>query len=193
MHFGIDYGSKLSGTTVITYDLNGILFQKSSAKKMDADAMILKTARELKPSFIYLDAPLSLPKIYSGKGNDYFYREADRELKAMSPMFLGGLTARAMQLKAHILSLIETKIFETYPGALVRSIPELKICYKKKDPTMIPVLTKQIEGLLKEIKLNDKPKTIHEIDSILAWYSGLRHQNGDAVITGNLKEGVIIY
>ena len=193
MHFGIDYGSKMAGTTVITYDVNGVLFQKSSSKKMDADAMILKAAVELMPSFIYLDAPLSLPNVYYGKGNDYFYREADKELKAMSPMFLGGLTARAMQLKSQILTVIETKVFETYPSALVRSIPELKTHYKKKDATMVPILTKQIERLLEKIKLDEKPKTIHQIDSILAWYSGYRHQNGLAIITGNHEEGLIIY
>ena len=88
---------------------------------------------------------------------------------------------------------MEIKIFETYPGALVRSIPTLKTEYKKKDPSIIPILIKQIEGLLGEIKLNETSKTIHGVDSILAWYSGHRHQNGSAVIAGNQEEGIIIY
>jgi len=66
MHFGIDYGSKLAGTTVITYDHKGQLHQVSSAKKQDADAMILAVATELEPTSIYLDGPLSLPGAYSG-------------------------------------------------------------------------------------------------------------------------------
>ena len=91
MHFGIDYGSKLAGTTVITYDIDRVLYQLQSDKKSDADKFVLNHVTDLKPDAIYLDAPLSLPKAYFGEGDDFFYRKGDKELRAMSPMFLGGL------------------------------------------------------------------------------------------------------
>jgi predicted nuclease with RNAse H fold len=102
MHFGIDYGSKMAGTTVITYNQDNVLYQRSSVKNGDADAFILDCVTELQPGQIYIDAPLSLPLACFGKGTDFFYREADRKLKAMSPMFLGGLTARAMKLRLQL-------------------------------------------------------------------------------------------
>lgn len=193
MHFGIDYGSKLAGTTVITYEQGGRLFQRSSIKGKDADQMILKTATELLPSSIYIDSPLSLPGAYFNKGNDYFYREADKKLQAMSPMFLGGLTARAMKLKARLVEDLGIDVFETYPGAFVRATQELKEVYDKKDIDMIPKIAKVIEGLIKNRSLEVAPNSIHAIDSLIAWYSGYRHINGKANLIGNPDEGVIIF
>ena len=147
MHFGIDYGSKLAGTTVVTYDKDGKLYQKSSAKKQDADRMILSWVQSLKPDFVFIDAPLSLPAAYFGKGENYFYREADIELKAMSPMFLGGVTARAISLKKQIEA-EGVEVFETYPGGLVRSKPELKAHYNKKDKHTIPDMLQQVSNCI---------------------------------------------
>lgn len=192
MHFGIDYGSKLAGTTVITYDINGALYQRSSVKKEDADEMVQKLAMELRPKAIYLDAPLSLPNAYFGKGKDYFYRKSDKELKAMSPMFLGGLTARAMKLKVQLES-IGITVYETYPGALIRTTPELNKRYSKKDLSLISEVLKQIKILVGDVMIEETPKNIHQIDSLLAWISGNRHQKGVAQLIGDPEEGVIIY
>lgn len=192
MHFGIDYGSKMAGTTVITYDKDGILHQIASQKKQDADKLILAAAVELKPTAVYIDAPLSLPGAYFGKGNDYFYRKADKELNAMSPMFLGGLTARAMRLKKE-LEEKNIKVFETYPGALVRSAPILNGCYQKKDKKSVPVFLEKMEAHLYSIKTDDIISNYHQIDSILAWHSGWRHLNGESEVIGVMEEGQIIY
>ncbi len=192
MHFGIDYGSKLAGTTVITYDSGKKLHQICSKKKEDADALILNSVKELRPTSIYIDAPLSLPLAYFGKGEDYFYRDADKELKAMSPMFLGGLTARAMRLKAEI-SALEIDVIETYPGALVRSIPELNEIYNKKDKSNIEALLDVLSPFLNGRQLEDLPNNLHQFDSLLAWHSGYRHQNNQAQIIGKQEEGVIVF
>lgn len=90
MHLGIDYGSKLAGTTAICYQEGDALTIIQSEKKQDADRFINDTVESLKPEQIFIDAPLSLPAAYFGNGDDYFYRDCDRQLKAMSPMFLGG-------------------------------------------------------------------------------------------------------
>ncbi|MEM9547828.1 MAG: hypothetical protein AAGA77_17730 [Bacteroidota bacterium] len=192
MHFGIDYGSKLAGTTVITYDKEKTLYQISSRKKEDADALILNAVKELKPTGVYIDAPLSLPLAYFGRGKDYFYREADKELKAMSPMFLGGLTARAMRLKSEI-NVLGIEVFETYPGAFIRSVPELDLIYNKKDKSNIVALLEVFRPMLKEVKLHNKPDNLHQFDSLLAWYSGYRHKNDQAQKIGNQEEGVIVF
>ena len=192
MHFGIDYGSKLAGTTVITYEENGVLYQRSSDKKQDADQMILSSVRELKPGRVFIDAPLSLPAAYFDKGENYFYRKADIDLKAMSPMFLGGLTARAMHLKKQMEE-EGIDVFETYPGALVRATPELKSRYNKKDKTTIPEVLTCLLKMQSSLKLDIMPSNYHEIDSLLAWYSGYRHAKGTSRRVGDIKEGLIIF
>lgn len=192
MHFGIDYGSKLAGTTVITYDVKGKLYQISSEKKQDADQLILDSVEELCPAYVFIDAPLSLPGAYYENGEDYFYREGDKKLKAMSPMFLGGLTARAMKLK-HQLNKKNIEVFETYPGALVRSIPNLERVYDKKAQAVTTELYEAIKSLLNENSINERPENVHQVDSLIAWYSGDRHLKGLSEVVGDLDEGVIIF
>ena len=192
MHFGIDYGSKMAGTTVITYDEGNLLRQRSSLKNKDADQFILQAIQDLKPTSVFIDAPLSLPKAYFGKGHDYFYREADKKLKAMSPMFLGGLTARAMKLKSELVA-SGNEVFETYPGALVRSNSELSSVYDKKAKKPNAALLGQIRNLLGTFKIESSLTNMHQIDSILAWYSGLRFAESRCQIVGNKEEGIIIY
>ena len=97
---GIDYGSKLAGTTCIAWMKEGQLKIIQSAKNQDADEWIITQLDNESIDQIFMDAPLSLPPAFHDPLSDeFFYRAADRELKAMSPMFLGGLTARAMRLK----------------------------------------------------------------------------------------------
>jgi len=190
VHFGIDYGSKLAGTTVITYEQNNSLHQISSDKKQDADKLILDSAIAQQPDNIYIDAPLSLPAAYFGKGDNYHYRSADKELSAMSPMFLGGLTARAMALKAKLVA-IDISVYETYPGAYVRSNAALKEVYSKKDVKCIPACIEALDPLIPF----DFPtiETTHQLDSLIAWFGGYRHISHEAVVVGYKDEGVIIY
>jgi len=192
MHFGIDYGSKLAGTTVITLDIDGILQQVVSAKKENADQMILDAVEKYRPDQVYIDAPLSLPKAYYGIGEDFFYRAADKALKAMSPMFLGGLTARAMKLKVQ-MEKMDIAVFETYPGAVVRAIPQLAEVYTKKDQKITPLLYSEILKLMADFEMATEPENLHQLDSVLAWYSGWRHLQGLAHQIGDPEEGVIVY
>jgi len=191
MHFGIDYGSKLAGTTVITYASDEKLYQLCSEKKQDADKMILSAAVEHKPKAIYLDAPLSLPGAYYGKGTSFHYRVADKELGAMSPMFLGGLTARAMSLAAQLRAK-DIIVYETYPGAFIRSHDKLQEVYSKKDKNCIPTCFAVLEPMFSQ-NLENKLSTLHQLDSLVAWVSGQRHTHGNASIVGDAKEGLIIY
>ncbi len=189
---GADYGSKLAGTTVIAAYQHGEVKFIHSAKKQDADQMILDWALQHRPARLFLDAPLSLPGVYSGKEGftDYFYRQADRQLKAMSPMFLGGLTARAMRMAAQLRkSGIET--IETYPAALARELGLGKEGYKKSK-AHLPSFREQ---LLVHLPVGLPPKPLdswHQFDALLALLSGLRFLEGRHLAYGQEEEGLIV-
>ncbi|MEO1517559.1 MAG: DUF429 domain-containing protein [Bacteroidota bacterium] len=189
MHVGIDYGSKLAGTTVLCWEQDGQLHYQQSEKKKDADQWLIQLIQELSPPEVFIDAPLSLPAAYHGKGEDFFYRDCDRELRAMSPMFLGGLTARAMKLR-HLLSPQQIVFQETYPAELVRNLPDLKECYLKKKAMRADFLDK-LQQLLPH-PIHTMPTNWHQADAILAWMSGWRHQQNKAKQIGRPEEGLII-
>lgn len=190
---GIDYGSKLAGTTAAAFVEDGKLQVSQTQRGQDADAWILELASTLHPKTIYIDAPLSLPKVYSQgvftPEAAYFYRACDREVQAMSPMFIGGLTARAIQLRAR---LAETSIavLETYPSQLNKLLFSHLQGYKKS-PAALPVFTEALQSLL-PFPLAQLPANWHQFDSLLAWLSGYRHTLGTSVLYGDAREGRII-
>lgn len=133
-HMGIDFGAKLAGTTAVAMVRDGALRLWQSEKGKDADSWLLYLIAELQPKVIFLDAPLSLPKVYAREAfttaSDFFYRQADREVQAMSPMFIGGLTARAIKLRTQ-LAAQGIAVLETYPSQANRLLfPHLQ-GYKK--------------------------------------------------------------
>lgn len=191
--WGIDYGSKLAGTTVIGQLEHNTVKLFASQKKKDADKFILEKVEEYQPSSIFIDAPLSLPNVYLNKTgyDDYFYRQADRTVKGMSPMFLGGLTARAMKLKA-ILVKKNIAVFETYPALHARHFGLKAMNYKKQKEYLSPV----INYLAKELPFQfNKTEVIswHHVDALLATYSAYRFQQGNHETIGDKAEGVIIF
>lgn len=192
-HMGVDYGSKKAGTTAAAMLVQGQLQVRQSMKGQDADSWLLELVQQLQPKVLYLDAPLTLPIVYTqadhSPSSDYFYRQADRELQAMSPMFLGGLTARAIKLRVQLAEK-GVAVLETYPSALVRLLlPQLP--GYKKDLAALPDYTEALQGLLK-YKLKENPFNWHQYDALLAWHSGYRHQVGQSVLYGDGREGRII-
>ncbi len=185
MVLGIDYGSKLAGTTAIAYIKDGKIFIEQSAKKKDADAFIEAICTKLNPDLLAIDAPLSLPKVFSqGDGSDYFYRACDKTLKAMSPMFIGGLTARAIQLKDRI----KVPCVEVYPKATrLAFLPTLEN-YKKAVPN--PKHVDALEQLFEKPILSNIT-TWHQFDACLALFSGLRYLSRIATQYGDREEGLI--
>lgn len=183
---GMDFGSKLAGTTAISFVENSQINTVQSAKKQNADAFVLDWVSRLKPDFIMIDAPLSLPLAYFGKGDDYFYRQADRELNAMSPLFLGGLTARAMRL-ANKWTKQGILVYESYP----RMVARLAFGLSNKDEKAIK--TAVINYLkTQDLQISETSfQSVHAVDSVLAWISGKRLTCEQAVIMGNAEEGLI--
>ena len=189
---GIDYGSKLAGTTVLAIfdtDTKQIRLEQSS-KKQDADAFVVSTLREHPADIVGIDAPLSLPGVYRDleEYNDFHYRDADRKAKAMSPMFLGGLTARAMKLASEI----EATTIEVYPklGAERHQVQELG--YKGDKEAIAPCLM----ALVQRTELQFGELSIgnwHQFDALLALEITWRFHNNLADHYGDAKEGMLYF
>ena len=192
-HMGVDYGAKQAGTTAAAVLVHGQLRVWQNPAGQDADKWLHELVQQQQAKVVYIDAPLSLPFIYGQAIHtttpDYFYRQADRELQAMSPMFIGGLTARAIQLRAQ-LAQEGVAVLETYPSALVRLLlPELQSY--KKEPAALPAFAAALQGLL-PVQLQEQPQNWHQFDAALAWLSGYRHEAGQSVLYGDAREGRII-
>lgn len=194
--YGIDYGAKLAGTTVVAFLEEGGLRFVASAKKQDADAFLMQFFAERQAGQIFLDAPLSLPKVYTQEANaedaipDFHYRACDRELGAMSPMFLGGLTARAMKL-AFILRKQGHEVRETYPGMLARHLGLPALGYKGDNASIVSCFNQLQESVSVDCSNAVLPNW-HHFDALLALCSGIRHGRGEAVVVGD-AEGLIVY
>lgn len=187
---GVDFGSKTAGTTAVFFiDANGKMQIHQSAKLEDADSWLLQLVDRSGISQVFIDAPLSLPGVYFGKGDDYFYRQSDRELACMSPMFLGGLTARAMKLSTE-LEAMGVQCFETYPAALARAMQLKDKGYKKSGLTdcvqelkRLPVWEAKWD--LKEIN------NWHRFDALMAWITAKAILSGGGEKVGDPNEGQI--
>ncbi len=189
---GIDYGSKLAGTTAIAWSFNRQeVFFAQSKKGEDADAFLRAKISELQPIEIHIDAPLSLPGVYKNLAGyeNFFYRQADRDLGAMSPLFLGGLTARAMQLSA-CLAVDKISCREVYPAALARELGLKVKGYKKEKSTFSALLTILCQKYGLKLPAN-MPVSWHGFDGLLALVSGLRIERQEVTIFGNEQEGFI--
>lgn len=190
---GIDYGSKMAGTTVIAaVDAARGVFFAQSKKKNDADQFIVDWIEEqATPPTLFLDAPLSLPLVYRAPshGGDYFYRQADKAVQAMSPMFLGGLTARAMRLRQQLEALGCT-VYEVYPGYLARQWALKEHGYKKQKQHLQAV----VEALHPHLPfpLAEAPDNWHQVDALLAFLSGYRFFSNQHQTFGAADEGCII-
>ena len=185
---GIDYGSKLAATTSICFQEDNKIKFLQSDKKKDADKMIALFLENHKMKQVFFDAPLSLPKAFFGEGEDFFYREGDRIIGAMSPMFLGGLTARAMKLKT-TFEKTGISFFEAYPGGLAKELNIKEKGYKKDSEQLIP-LTEFISKNF-DLKLEKHPSNWHQFDSLLAFVIGIRFNANQALFFGNEEEGGI--
>ena len=189
---GIDYGSKLAGTTVLAIfdtDTKQILLQQS-AKKQDADAFVLSVLREHPADIVGIDAPLSLPGVYRELegDHDFHYRAADRQAKAMSPMFLGGLTARAMKLASEI----DATTIEVYPKLGAERYQLQDIGYKGDKEAIQPclkALDERTDLSVGELSIENW----HQFDALLALEITWRYHNNLADHYGDAKEGMLYF
>lgn len=186
MHAGIDFGARRSGKTAVCVFMEDEWVIEQSNKGIDSDKFIESIVHEQDIRRIFIDAPLSLPSVFTGTpgANDYFYRSADREVSAMSPMFLGGLTARAIRHKDYWLK-EEREVFEAYPAGLVREW-DLGQFYKKDKEAFLIRLKERVP-----MEMPD-PENWHQVDALLAWLTGWRYEKETFRTFGDPGEGLII-
>lgn len=191
MWAGIDFGHKTAGTTVICFgDSDRPLDLIGTNPRQDADHFLLSMLGSIKPEFATIDAPLTLPLVYTypDKGGDHFYRKVDRELKAMSPMFIGGITARAIRLKADAAK-ITVPLFETYPEAFVKH-NGLETHYHKRDKEQLKPF---LEQLLMAFPVKVTPEQVPDwsyADALICWMSAYRMAHDEHITFGD-DEGQI--
>lgn len=191
-HFvGIDYGAKLAGTTTLTIAIGSRLYTYQSSKNQDADQFLKELILENNlVTQVFIDAPLSLPGGYYGITDNYSMRDVDIKLQAMSPMFLGGLTARAIAFKHQLTRIRDIHCFEVYPGGFIKK-NKLAEFYHKKDRQKIESFLNIFQESLSPFQIRSEINNWHQVDSIIAWTIGYLFQNGKATSYGNETEGLI--
>ncbi len=185
---GIDFGAKRSGKTVIAFNFDHFLHFRQCKTGKDADQFLMTELKSLKPICIAIDAPLTLPRAYFGEGHDYMYRHADRQLAGMSPMFLGGLTARAVAIKNWALG-EGIDVIEAYPAAFLKKrFPDLLPFYKQN-------LAKCIKTILENfaVDLKQNPSNWHQFDAWICWIIATLYRQELARSAGDPSEGIIYY
>ena len=188
---GIDLGNKGSGNTAFCFLSKSTLQFKQTKKGEDELSVIFHILKKHPIKLVSIDAPLSFPGVYfhKHKFTDYQYRECDKLCKAMSPMFIGAFTARAIQLK-NILEENKIEVIEVYPKKLAE-ILDLKKDYPLKREQDVPMeLVKKIKKIAPyPVK---KTTSMHQFDSLLCWLSAHRYIHSHHEEFGNKNEGIII-
>jgi predicted nuclease with RNAse H fold len=188
---GVDYGAKLSGNTAVAILKKGKVELFKTKVKENADDFIVEVLTKHQVKMVFIDAPLSLPRSYQGIKEEtvpeFFYRQCDKETGAMSPLFLGGLTARAIALK-YCLNRKEIEVYETYPSYLCRLLNIERVKTADGVFEMFHRIKNELNGLFGNIE----PQTIHEIDALLALYSAIRFCQQQHVVLGDASEGEIL-
>ena len=191
--FGIDFGSRYSGNTVIAIYMDYKIFFMDVEKDVDADSFITNCINHFKPSVIFIDAPLSIPGVYRGleSYNDYNFRKCDRELHAMSPMFIGGLTARAMRLKEEIEK-AGARVYETYPKIIAQNFKLTELGYKGSKLALSVCKEKLCSCFNPKIKIDcEEIKTWHHLDAFMALMAAMKFLSNTAQVFGDEQEGQI--
>ncbi len=191
--FGIDFGSRLSGNTVLCIFNFGRIHFMQVDKNVDADVFLLNAAKHFKPELVFIDAPLSLPGVYSGlhDHNDYHFRCADKDLKAMSPMFLGGLTARAIELK-DILLAQGIAVKETFPRIMAKRMGLESLGYKGGKLALITCKKEILSKMNPAIAIDwEEINSWHALDALLSLMSALNYVSGTHKVYGCEEEGQI--
>ena len=163
-------------------------------KNQDADESLKVFMEKFKPQYIGIDAPLSIPGVLRElKGfTNYHFRQADLEAKAMSPMFLGGLTARAIEIASWFKGEWGTKVIEVYPKLVSQELLLDTKRYKKEVaylPAAVQLLSRAVEWDLSNLNIDNW----HQFDSLLALYATERYSNNKAQSLGNKQEGLIYF
>lgn len=189
---GLQLGPQRTTPLTIAFEQEGQLLTGSSKAGEDVEKFLLKYLLGGPVKQVFVGAPLSLPAAYFQPKlyNDYLYRACDRELNSDSPMVLGGLTARAIRLKA-ILEAQGIKTYETNTSHQLKRMA-LSIAPQAELDVHKTALLARVQ---EETGLSIPPERIERWDqahALLAFVAGYRYQQGKSEVFGLEKEGFII-
>lgn len=190
----VDFGSKTSGyTAAALLDSDERVSLHQSVKGKNADEWLKGLIKGCTPDIIAIDAPLSLPGVYSTTEGctNYHYRQCDLEVNAMSPMFLGGLTARAIEMKDWIQATLRAEVIEIYPKLVAQDLG-LDKRYKKD----LAYLTEALDILSAELSGDLDASQVtnwHRFDALLALWTASKYAAGAAEKIGLETEGIIYF
>ncbi len=170
--------------------INENLVAKTSIVYKDHE--IIKLVKNVTPSVVAIDAPLSLPRGRTSleTREPYHLRECDRELMKMGikffPVTLGPmrkLTERGIGLK-RIIKQLGFKVIEVYPGGA-------------QDVLRIPRKHASLEGLLRGlrrlgVKGLKRGMSGDELDAVTCALVGYLYLKGEYISLGDEEEGTII-
>lgn len=191
---GIDFGSKTSGFTCAAILVGSKVHLHQAEKNKDADKWLMSLFEEYQCNVIGIDAPLSIPGALKGLDgfSNYHYRVADIEAKAMSPMFLGGLTARAIELKDQIEKMYFSKVIEVYPKLAAQNL-KLQMTHYKKDRNYLEeclaIVTETVQWSFDQSEITNW----HQFDALLALISTEKFTRNTCSSIGNKAEGLIYF
>lgn len=192
--FGINFGSKLSGNTVISLVKQNKIYFIDVDEDVDADMFIYNAAKHFRPDVVFLNAPLSLPGAYTNtcSYSDYEYREADKQICSISPMIAGGITARAMALKDKLESDFDSKVYETCSKAQAQNYDLLKKGYMTNQLNLFTCRNHISDQLSPKMMFRCQDiKTWGHLDAMLSLITAMRFVTGQALPYGNNEEGLI--
>lgn len=192
--FGINFSSKLSGNTVICLLSKNKIFFIDVDEDVDADIFIYNAAKHFQPEIIFLNAPLSIPGVFRSVNSccDHQYRQADKEICGISPMIIGGVTARAMELKQKLESEFNTKVYETSSKAQAENYGLLTKGFKCGRKELLECRFEITSHLDKNLMINCQDiKSWDHLNALLSLITAIRFVNGEAHTHGISEEGVI--
>ena len=191
---GIDYGSKTSGFTCAAILVGNKVHLHQAEKNKDADKWLISLFETYKCNVIGIDAPLSIPGALRGLDgfSNYHYRVADIEAKAMSPMFLGGLTARAIELSSWLKHKMSSETIEVYPKLAAKGL-NLDMKRYKKDNSYLEkaaaVMFERVDWIIDHLEISNW----HQFDALLALISTEKFTRNTCSSIGDKAEGLIYF
>lgn len=186
-YWGLDFGANRSGNTALAIsDGRQIDFYQSRPKE-SADDWLEEMLVLFPPKIIAVDAPLSLPAGWCGGDGDLFYRGCDKELQAMSPLFLGGLTARAVKM-ARKLRELGINVIECYPKGFVNHL--LKGVYPEVGDDFGNLMY-HLPPEHQTVTINNQPVNEHQLDALICLIIAFRYAEKATMKFGKYEEGII--
>lgn len=191
--FGIDYNSSDSDRTVLCLldELEGKIQFIVSSEREDPNEVIKQQILSKSPAYVFIDAPLSLPRAYFDSDyEDYLYRESDKELGCQSPMETGLLTANAIKLRHSLQQMSNIPLKETCPKELAK-IYQLEEAGYRGHISQIKEVVKVLQEKTEHMLDTQFFTSWQHVDAFLAMMSSLRFKNDEAKEFGNKKEGKV--